>query len=143
MPKTWKAKLEIDKQRCIVPMPDHLRKKWGDGTLLIPIPLDVDAAIRKIPKGRLVTMSELRQNLADEFGASKTCAMCTGMFWRIAAEAAEEAGDKRLPYWRIVKDDGALNEKLPGGAAAHARHLKEEGHSISAGLIPSVNVPLH
>ena len=41
MPKTWKAKLEIDKQRCIVPMPDHLRKKWGDGTLLIPIPLAI------------------------------------------------------------------------------------------------------
>lgn len=31
------------------------------------------------------------------------------------------------PYWRLIKDDGALNDKFPGGAQAHARRLREEG----------------
>ena len=58
-------------------------------------------------------------------------------FVRIAAEAAEEelrAGKKQVtPYRRVIRDDGSLNEKFPGGAKAQARHLKEEGHSVSPG----------
>ena len=136
--KTWKQKLEIKKDRKIVPIPEGMRKQCGgvDGTLLIPRPLDVDAAIRKIPAGRLMTMSELRANLARKFGATTTCPLCAGMFVRIAAEAAEEAAapgeDPKTPYWRVVRDDGGLNPKLPGGGAAQARRLRREGHSISA-----------
>ena len=37
------------------------------------------------------------------------------------------------PYWRVIKNDGSLNEKFPGGVEAQARHLKEEGHIIEPG----------
>ena len=37
------------------------------------------------------------------------------------------------PYWRVVRDDGSLNEKYPGGVNAHAAYLREEGYTIEPG----------
>ena len=52
----------------------------------------------------------------------------------MAARAAEEdiaEGNKNVtPYWRTMKGKGELNEKYPGGVAAHAAKLKAEGHTI-------------
>ena len=60
--------------------------------------------------------------------------MTTGIFIRIAAEAAEEdltRGETEItPYWWTIKADGSLNEKFPGGIDAQAAHLREEGHTI-------------
>jgi alkylated DNA nucleotide flippase Atl1 len=60
--------------------------------------------------------------------------MTTGIFIRIIAEAAEEdlrEGKKQItPYWRVIKDDGSLNEKFPGGAEMQAERLRQEGHAI-------------
>ena len=134
MPKTWKEKLEIDKPRKIVPMPAHLEQAWGKGKLLIPTPLDVDAVIRMIPEGRVMTRGELNKELAQRFGTDATCAMCLGMFHRISAEAAEERGGRdRTPWWRVIADDGTLNPKLPGGVEAQAAALRKEGHVVIAG----------
>jgi len=33
----------------------------------------------------------------------------------------------------VVKDDGSLNPKFPGGMKAQAEKLKREGHKITAG----------
>ena len=99
--------------------------------MLIPTPKLVDELVRKIPKGKLATVGELRRRLAKEFRADVTCPLTTGIFLRIAAEAAEEDranGRKRVtPYWRVVKDDGTLNPKFPGGVLEQARSLKAEG----------------
>ena len=93
--------------------------------------------MRTVKKGKLVTPTQLRECLAHAAGADRTCPLTTGIFLRIVAEAAEEKlrqGRKRVtPYWRVVKDDGSLNEKFPGGPAAQARHLREEGHEVVAG----------
>ena len=131
--KTWREKLEIDKPRKIVDIPPRMRRQCGEGKLLIPTPLDVDAAIRKIPKGRVITTGELRKELAHQFGADTTCPLCTGMFIRIVAEAAEERGSDKTPYWRVIADNGKLNPKLPGGVETQAAALRQEGHVIVAG----------
>ena len=34
---------------------------------------------------------------------------------------------------RVVKDDGSLNPKFPGGAEAHASRLQAEGYMILPG----------
>src|ERR1700728_5254835 len=34
------------------------------------------------------------------------------------------------PYRRVVRDDGRLLEKLPGGPSEQARHLEAEGREI-------------
>ena len=133
--KTWREKLEIDKPRKIVDVPERMRRQCGEGKLLIPKPLDVDAAIRRIPEGRVMTTGDLRKELAHQFGADTTCPLCTGMFIRIAAEAAEERGRDKTPYWRVVADDGKLNPKLPGGVESQAKALRREGHVIAAGRV--------
>jgi hypothetical protein len=33
----------------------------------------------------------------------------------------------------VLRDDGSLNEKFPGGTAAQARHLRQEGFAIAPG----------
>ncbi len=108
-----------------------MQKTFGKGTMPIPRPIDVDALMRVAKRGELVTQSQLRARLARDAGADHACPMTTGIFVRIAAEAAEEdarAGKKRItPYWRTIKDDGGLNEKFPGGAAAQAKRLRAEG----------------
>jgi alkylated DNA nucleotide flippase Atl1 len=57
---------------------------------------------------------------------------------RIASEAAEEdrkAGrpeSQITPYWRVIRDDGSLIDKFPGGTKAQAQRLMSEGHMIKA-----------
>ena len=43
-----------------------LIKRCGDGTFVIPAPLEVDALMKRVPKGRLVTINELRAALAAQ-----------------------------------------------------------------------------
>jgi len=103
--------------------------------MLIPTPKLVDELIRRVPKGKLATVGELRRKLAVDFKADVTCPLTTGIFLRIAAEAAEEdraQGRKRVtPYWRVVKDDGSFNPKLPGGVTQQTRTLRAEGFEVS------------
>src|SRR6185503_17547814 len=134
---SWRAKLERTDHSKVVEIPASMAKRLGDGMMLIPKPLDVDALIRKTKRGKLVTVSEIRSRLARDNNVDVACPLTTGIFIRIAAEAAEEAlsnGSKSItPYWRVVRDDGSLNEKFPGGTKAQARRLKEEGHMIAPG----------
>src|SRR5437879_603056 len=114
-----RVKLDKPQEPKIVRVPPTM-SRFGGGMMLIPTPKLVDELVRKIPKGKLATVGELRRKLATEFKADVTCPLTTGIFLRIAAEAAEEDranGRKRVtPYWRVVKDDGTLNPKFPGGA---------------------------
>ncbi len=129
--KSWREKLEKEQERQIVDDPR------GRGKMLIPKPLDIDALARQVKKGKLATVDRIRERLAKDFHADLTCPLCTGIFLRIAAEAAEEdlANGKTeiTPYWRVIKADGSLNEKFPGGVEAQATHLREEGHIIEPG----------
>ena len=135
--KSWREKLHDQDHSKTIEIPPRMAKRLGTGTMLIPKPLDVDALIRKTRKGKLITVSEIRSRLARDNGVSITCPLTTGIFVRIVAEAAEEElhnGKKQVtPYWRVIRDDGSLNEKFPGGVIAQARRLKEEGHSVSPG----------
>ena len=135
--KSWRAKLEKEQEPRVVDVPPKMVKRFGTGKMLIATPLLVDALIRKVEKGKLVTVRQLRERLAKDFKVDSTCPLTTGIFVRIAAETAEE--DLRMgkseitPYWRVIRDDGSLNEKFPGGVVAQTAHLEEEGHTIEPG----------
>ena len=132
--KSWRAKLEKEQEPRVVDVPPKMAKRFGTGKMLIATPLLVDALIRKVEKGKLVTVRQLRERLAKDFKVDSTCPLTTGIFVRIAAETAEE--DLRMgrqeitPYWRVIRDDGSPNEKFPGGVAAQASYLRQEGHTI-------------
>ena len=106
-----------------------LGSQFPAGAMLIASPLAVAEAVEQVPAGRVITMGGLRAQLAERYGAEYTCPLTTGIFLRIAAEAAVEEGDggRQTPYWRVVRDDGRLLDKLPGGAAAQAKLLLAEG----------------
>jgi hypothetical protein len=127
--KTWREKLEKEQEPRVVETPR--------GRMLIPKPLDVDALIRRIPRGKLVTVNQLRERLARDFQADYACPLTTGIFLWIAAEAAEEDISRGVrevtPYWRVIRADGSLNERFPGGVELQAARLREEGHIIEPG----------
>jgi len=131
---SWRAKLEKQQEPRIVDVPPRMQRQWGEGKMLIPRPLDVDALVREVPRGKLVTVNQIRARLAAEHGADVTCPMTTGIFLRISAETAEEdrrAGKSRItPYWRVLREGGRLNEKYPAGVVAQARQLRAEGHQV-------------
>ncbi|MFC1572190.1 hypothetical protein ACFL6M_01200 [Candidatus Eisenbacteria bacterium] len=118
--KTWREKLEDSKD---------LPK-----TLAIPAPLEVDAIMRRVRKGKLITINEIRAALAKKHGTTIACPLTTGIFAWIAAHAADEeasAGKKSTtPYWRTLKTGGEVNPKYPGGVKRQRALLTEEGHRV-------------
>ncbi len=122
MKKSWAEKLATNKD---------LPK-----TMVIPAPLEVDALMKQVPKGRVVTINDLRAALAKEHKTDFACPITTGIFSWIAANAAAEdeaAGKKRFtPFWRTLKTGGEINPKYPGGAEGSAKRLRAEGHKIVA-----------
>ena len=133
----WRAKLEKETPVKVEPIAPKMQRQWGTGTIVIPRALDVDELVRAVRKGKLTTIGRIRKQLGKKYGADTACPLCTGIFLRIVAETAEEdrvAGAKRItPYWRVVRDDGSMIEKFPGGAPAHAAKLKAEGHDFEPG----------
>ncbi len=121
--------------------PDHLPQikpapaNWGGGSMVIVHPREVEAVMKKVRRGKVITLDEIRANLAEKHGADICCAMTAGIFVNLAALAAEEARDlgrKRItPYWRTLKRNGELNLKFPGGPTVQAALLEAEGHTIS------------
>ncbi len=112
----------------------RMTKRWGEGTMVIPAPVEVDELMRRVPRGRLITIDGLRAALAKKHGVSIACPLTTGIFAWIAAHAADEAereGKKRItPYWRTLKAGGEINPRYPGGVDNVARRLRAEGHRI-------------
>jgi len=136
--KTWREKLADDKDfPRVVEITGKMSQRWGTGTVVIPTPREVDEIMRQVPRGKLITINQIRAMLAKKHGASIGCPITTGIFAHIAAHAAEEAkasGEKDItPYWRTLKVGGELNEKYPGGVEAQVTRLREEGHTIEPG----------
>ena len=133
--KSWREKLADAKDLPkVVAIPPGMRTHWGTGTLVIPAPIEVDQIMRKVPKGKLITINDIRESLACKHGATIGCPITAGIFARIAAGAAEEdqaEGKKRItPYWRTLKSGGELNPKYPGGVEGQKAKLVAEGHTV-------------
>jgi len=138
--KSWREKLADDKDLPkVVEITDAMSQRWGTGTLVIPAPREVDGIMRMVPRGRLITVNQIRQTVARKHGANIGCPITTGIFIGIAAKAAEESAAESggaegiadiTPYWRTLKVGGELNPKYPGGVEAQTARLEQEGHTI-------------
>jgi len=133
--KTWAEKLaHAPGLPKVKPIEGRMSRRWGEGSVVIPAPLEVDALMRQVPKGRVTTVNELRAVLAVRHHATIGCPLTTGIFAWIAAHAAAEAeaaGRKRVtPWWRTLKAGGELNPKYPGGLDDVRRRLAAEGHQV-------------
>src|SRR2546426_297791 len=133
--KSWSEKLADTKGLPkVAEVCGKMSKRWGKGKMVIPAPLEVDALMKQVPKGRVVTINELRTALAKKHRADFACPITTGIFSWIAAHAAAEAeteGKKQVtPFWRTLKTGGEINPKYPGGVGQIAKRLCAEGHKI-------------
>jgi 6-O-methylguanine DNA methyltransferase, DNA binding domain len=135
--KSWREKMEKDIKPRLVEVPDKWALKIGKGKMLIPTPLLVEGVIKKIPRGKLSTVNNIREYLAHVYNADITCPLTTGIFLNIVANAAEEdkaKGKSRItPYWRILKEGGILNPKFPGAVKQQADYLEHEGIELIKG----------
>ena len=133
--KSWREKLADDKGFPQVAEIDSKKsKRWGTGTFVIPAPIEVDAAMKKVRRGKLTTIDAIRKALARKHGTTIACPITTGIFAWIAAHAADEDqndGRARItPYWRTLKTGGELNPKYPGGIKNLRARLTAEGHRV-------------
>jgi hypothetical protein len=132
---SWREKLHDSKGHpTVAPVTGRMTKRWGEGLMVIPAPIEVDEIMRKVRKGKLITIDGIRKQLAARHQADFACPITTGIFAWIAAHAADEAerdGKRRItPYWRTLKTGGELNPKYPGGLENLRSRLEAEGHTI-------------
>ncbi len=133
--KSWREKLADDKDLPkIGEATGKYSQHWGVGRFVIPAPREVDALMQQVARGRVVTINELRDALANKHQTDFACPLTTGIFSWIAAHASAEAeaeGAKRItPFWRTLKTGGEINPKYPGGIEGVAKRLRAEGHKI-------------
>ena len=134
--KTWREKVNEFEEKIHVITPEW-EKKLGKGKILIPNALDIERLIKKTKKGELLTNDIIRETLAKEKKVLLTAAIPTGVYLKFIALAAEEERpikkDNVTPYWRVLKPNGTINIKYPGGAERQTALLESEGHSIEHG----------
>ena len=136
--KSWKEKLADSKDLPkVVEVGPNMAGRWGSkegDTVAIPAPLEVDEIMKTVPQGNLITINDIRKLIAKKHNATIGCPITTGIFARIAAEAAAEdiaeGKSNATPYWRTLKAGGEINEKYPGGVEAQAKLLEAEGYKV-------------
>jgi alkylated DNA nucleotide flippase Atl1 len=130
--KSWEEKLNEAKDLPkVVQLKGKAKHRWNAETLAIASPREIFSLIQKVPAGKVATIADLQAAVAKEHAAEMGCPLTTGIFTWIAAKASEELEAKRAgsgaPYWRILKSDGSLNPKFPGGIERQAKRLAKEG----------------
>lgn len=131
--QSWREYLDGVEEKIheITPEWEH---KYGKGKILIPAPRDIERIINQVKKGRLVTVEMIRDRLAQEKNVKLTASAPTNIYWKKIALAAEEErlqNKKHItPYWRVLKLNGLINEKLPGGLEKQQELLIKEEHDI-------------
>jgi len=141
--KTWQDKLankeglpKVLKLKKSYPCYNAVHKmgvEEGEPVVLVN-PSEVVELMKKVPKGKLITIVEICKIIAKKHNVKGCCSLTTGIFIMTAANAAEEAAQEGkelyIPYWRTLKADGVLNEKYPGGSKAQKKFLEKEGFEI-------------
>ena len=131
--KTWTEKLAASRE----PKVETLAKRFAGiapgKRLLVATPLTVRDYIAAIPRGEGRSIQQMRDDLAHRHGADATCPTSTGIFVRIAAEAAlEELAQGRepheiTPFWRLVPPESPTAHKLSCGPDFIATQRALEG----------------
>ncbi len=110
--------------------------------MLIASPKLVDEYLRRVPAGTTRTTKTMRDDLAAALDAEHTCPLTTGIFLRIAAEAAWEqyqAGSPLAdvaPFWRVLDPDSPLGKKVTCGPEFIRSQRAKEARS---GRLPQSN----
>ena len=71
---SWREKLKSTAEKNnlpkVVEVNEKMSKKWGEGTCVIPSPVEVDATMKSVPEGRLMTINQIREIMAKKYNAT-------------------------------------------------------------------------
>ncbi|MFC2071526.1 hypothetical protein ACFLUU_02250 [Chloroflexota bacterium] len=69
--KSWQEKLADSKDLPrVVEITPNMSQRWGTGTACIPAPIEVDEIMKKVPRGKLITINQIREVVAKRHGAT-------------------------------------------------------------------------
>ncbi|EOH80968.1 MGMT family protein [Enterococcus malodoratus] len=105
-------------------------KRYGGTKMYFAPPLDYNEIMKRIPYGKIITTSAIRDYLAKQNDGDFTEPITAGAFISIAAWASEQRDTDLTPYWRTLKAKGEINPKFPGGVDAQIEKLEAEGHTV-------------
>jgi len=134
--KLWQEKLKDSKDLPkIVKIEGILSKKWGAITSTIPALYEVDQTITKVPKGKLITINEIRSILAKKHNALICFPITAGIFaWKSFHHSFEimlEEKRQVSSYWRTLKTKGEINLKYPSASKEIIKLFESDGHKIT------------
>lgn len=130
--KSWQQRLHNGSQSKVKRIEKAFAGIPAGSLMYISTPMEVDAFIRNISYGQQVAPEKMRAELAAKNQADYTCPVSTGIFLRIAAEAAFEDYEKGIgvdsicPFWRAVNIDSKLAQKLSFGTALLRQQQADE-----------------
>ena len=132
MKKSWIEKRDCEKSFKI----KTIDKKFADipenSKMLIASPPIIDEYVKSIDYGKFVEPIKMRDDLAKQYQADKTCPVTTGIFFRIISEASYEEYDNGIdldvitPFWRMVNPYTKLASKLACGIDFIAKRQTKE-----------------
>lgn len=105
-------------------------EKYGGRRMYFAPPLAYDEIMRRVSKGKVITVGDIRAYFAAQNNADFTDPITAGIFCSIAAWASFQRMEDETPYWRTLKANGELNPKYPGGVEEQKKLLEAEGHTI-------------
>lgn len=120
--KTWAEKYATTKEPKVVELEAPFGGAPAGAKMLVSCPAEVEAELRKIPKGDILALADFRKRLAACHGAEVACPTSSSIFVRIVAEVALEqlqAGksiDEIAPFWRVVDPSSPMAGKLSCGS---------------------------
>ena len=69
--KTWREKLEDSKDLPrVVEITGKMSTRWGTGSVCIPAPMEVDEIMKQVPRGKVITINQIREVVAKKHGAT-------------------------------------------------------------------------
>ena len=113
----------------IIKLDEKAQKRLNAKTMVVPKPTDICDTIKDIPKGKLITTTEIRKRLAKKYNTDTACPLTTGIFINICANASATLNNN-IPYWRVLKSNGELNPKFPNAFDEQISLLENEGFTI-------------
>lgn len=120
----WTERLNANPEPEVRRMPATRAGMTKGDLVLLPSARLVDDFIRAIPKGKAVSILDMRDKLARQHKADGTCPVHLGYHLRTVAEAACEARARGAPLrnitpvWRVLDADAPTLKKLSAEDAA-------------------------
>lgn len=112
-------------------------REANGGAMVVSSPSEVNAMVRRLKAGELVTLDELRAAIARRHTVAVACPVSTAIFLNMCARACEERREMGVPeteltpWWRVLKKGGFLNPRFPGGTEYQQQLLTAEGIRVS------------